>query len=316
MKKDNTILLIGCGPMAIEYAKVLKKLEQKFIVVGRGKESAIKFLQAVGKSSITGGIEKFFKNHSEFPPRAIVAVSEDQLGKATLLLLQKGVKLILVEKPGGLNFEEIERVNQQTIKTGAHVFVAYNRRFYSSVKKAKEIIEKDGGVSSFYFEFTELSNIINHLKKGPGVKENWFLQNSTHVIDLAFFLGGRPKKISSYVKGKLRWHPHGSIFVGCGESQTGALFSYNANWEAPGRWGVEVLTRNYRLILRPLEKLQIQKKGSFELTDINLDDALDTSFKPGLFRQVESFLGKKDSLCTIQEQYQNLKWYRRILEGE
>ena len=90
------------------------------------------------------------------------------------------------------------------------------------------------------------------------------MANSTHVVDLAFFLGGAPEKISSYVGGKLDWHPNGSIFSGAGITKNNTLFSYNANWEAPGRWGVEVITNKSRLILRPLEKLQIQKIGNLD----------------------------------------------------
>ena len=38
---------------------------------------------------------------------------------------------------------------------------------------------------------------IEKLNKVPGIKENWFLGNSTHVVDLAFYLGGKPKQIST-----------------------------------------------------------------------------------------------------------------------
>ena len=42
--------------------------------------------------------------------------------------------------------------------------VGFNRRFYSSVLKAKDIIHEDGGVKSFFFEFTEWSHVIAGLK--------------------------------------------------------------------------------------------------------------------------------------------------------
>ena len=32
---NQPLLLVGAGPMAIEYAKVLKKLNQEFMAIGR-----------------------------------------------------------------------------------------------------------------------------------------------------------------------------------------------------------------------------------------------------------------------------------------
>ena len=164
---------------------------------------------------------------------------------------------------------------------------------------AREIIEADGGVDSFNFEFTEWGHIIEGLDKAPSVKEHWFLANSTHVVDLAFYLGGSPARFTSYTSGHLPWHPLASAFAGAGVSEEGALFTYQANWAAPGRWGVEVLTHHHRLILRPMEQLQIQSIGSIEILKYELDDALDQQFKPGLYRQVMEFLSPKPSLALL-----------------
>ena len=176
------------------------------------------------------------------------------------------------------------------------------------------MIARDGGVTSFNFEFTEWSHVISPLKKGEGEKEKWFLGNSTHVVDLAFYLGGSPKDLSSYTSGGLDWHPSASIFCGAGISNLGALFSYTANWESAGRWGVEILTKDHKLILRPLEKLRIQKRGSITanfVEDINY--SLDDKFKPGLYIQTEKFLKNKfREMCSIREQAEAVKTYNRM----
>lgn len=317
MKKDTQpILLIGAGPMAVEYAKVLKSLKVYFLIVGRGLENAKKFTQLTGCQVISGGVEKYLQFNSSYPKKAIVAVSEENLGNATLALLEHGFKSILVEKPAGLDLSEIKKVKDLALSKKAEVFVGYNRRFYASVKKALEIINSDGGVLSIFFDFTEPDFKIAPLIKAPGVKENWFLQNSTHVVDLAFFLAGAPKKITAFTSGSLPWHPKGAIFSGTGITNKEALFSYHANWKGPGRWGVEIVTKKHKLFFRPLEKLKAQDLGSFEIHDVKINDDLDTKFKPGLYKQVQSFFGKKDGLCTIEEQVENLKYYRQILEGK
>ena len=313
--KEKNIWLIGAGYMAIEYAKVLQDMNIPFKVAGRGIKSAINFEKKTGLAVQTGEVNNFLKQIKELPFAAIVAVSVEQLATVTQLLLKKGVKRILVEKPGGLNLEELEELNHEAKKQNADIFVAYNRRFYTSTLKAKEIINKDGGVTSFNFDFTEWSHIIKDLKIPDIVKKQWFLANSTHVVNLAFFLGGIPKEIKCYTTGGLSWHPSASIFCGAGVTEQGLLFSYHSNWEAPGRWGVEIFTRKHRLILRPLENLYIQKIGSLNYEEIILDDSLDHKFKPGLYKQVETFLNNpvNSCLCRLNDHYLMTKdFYRKI----
>lgn len=309
----NAVLLVGSGPMAIEYAKVLKALSADIIVVGRGNESAARFQEATGLSVHTGGIETWLEQNKNFPPHVIVSVGERWLGKIALTLIEYGARSLLVEKPGGHTSEEVKAIATETSKRGIKAYVAYNRRFYASVKKAQEIIREDGGVTSYNFEFTEWSHVIKDLQKEPGVKEYWFLHNSTHVIDLAFYLGGKPRDFSCFTAGGLEWHPAASIFAGAGISESGALFSYQANWEAPGRWGVEILTKKHRLIFKPMEKLQIQKIGSVAIEFVDIDDQLDTNYKPGLFKQVNAYMNDDaQCLCTIEEQAGIVDLYNKI----
>lgn len=317
-RKQAGVLLIGAGAMGIEYAKVLDALNLNFITVGRGRGSANNFSKITGKPVITGGFNSWLKKNSKLPEFSIVAAGEKELGKITLSLIKSRARKILVEKPGGFRAKEIKMVASVAKKRKAEVFVGYNRRFYASVARARQIIKKDGGALSFNFEFTEWSQVIAKLKKASGVKKNWLLHNSTHVIDLAFFLaGGRGlKKIASYKQGGLDWHPDGAVFAGAGICENGALFSYQANWMAPGRWGVEVLTKKHRLIFRPLEELRIQKTGSVAVEKVVLGDKKDKLFKPGLYNQVEAFIkGARGTICSIQEQAQNIKIYDKILTG-
>jgi predicted dehydrogenase len=262
----------------------------------------------------TGGIDEWLEKGKLVPRRAIIAVSSELLNKVTTSLIKRGVKEILVEKPGGLDFNNIRKVYKVANKSNSNVFVAYNRRFYSSVKRGLEIIKKDGGATSFIFEFTEWSHVIKDLKKDKKVKLNWLLQNSSHVIDLAFFMGGKPKTISTYTSGSLSWHPKASTFAGAGITVNDVLFSYVANWDAPGRWGLEIMTKKHRLIYRPLEKLQIQNLGSTEIKEAKIDNKDDILYKPGIYQQLRSFIGNKRNLCTIDEQVGNLDIYKRILK--
>lgn len=294
------ICLIGSGGMAVEYAKVLQALDLQFTIIGRGEQSAKAFQEASGCKVVTGGLVRYLATMPTVPTHAIVAVGVENLHETTLQLLEYGVQKILVEKPAGLNKQQIEAVCITAKENKARVYVAYNRRFYASVLKAQEIIDGDGGVTSFNFEFTEWAHEIEKLTKATGVKEHWFLGNSSHVVDLAFYLGGKPKEMSTFTSGSLDWHPNASVFSGAGVSEKGALFSYQANWETAGRWSVEMLTKKHRLIFRPMEKLQIQNKGSTAIEFLECDYKLDEEFKPGLYLQTKKFFDNEDKgLCDI-----------------
>lgn len=288
--------IVGSGNMAAAYVKILQAMNVDFKVIGRGEVSAEALSQQTNVKPVTGGLESFLKSKPQLPDSVIVAVPVNQLAGITSLLINYGVQKILVEKPGALSLQELQQVNQEAETADAAVFIAYNRRFFASVAKAKEMIAEDGGLTSFTFEFTEWSHKIEPLKKAPGVKEKWFLANSTHVADLAFFIGGFPEKIACQVAGSLSWHPSASVFSGSGKTDAGALFAYHADWTAAGRWACEFLTPKKRYILKPLEELKIQKTGTIAIEDVTIDDALDKEFKPGLYKQVEDFLKESPEL--------------------
>lgn len=309
----SNIWLVGSGGMARDYANVLTAIGLPYEVVGRGGDSATRFEKETGTAVIRGGVEKYLASGTRPPDHAIICVGVESLAEIAMKLLSAGIKNILVEKPAGCSPLEIKEVYDLSISSRASVSVGYNRRFYASVINARRIIAADGGVTSFSFEFTEWSHIISKLEKAPRVKQYWFLGNSSHVVDMAFFLGGWPRDISCFLSGGLDWHPTASIFAGAGVSETGAVFSYQANWGAPGRWSVEILTKARRLVFRPLEKLQMQNIGSLALDYVDIDDALDREYKPGLFLQTKSFLeGKTENLCSLGEHYSRLPAYCQI----
>jgi predicted dehydrogenase len=283
------------------------------VVIGRGEKSAMIFKDKTGIQPVTGGIDSYINTKNAIPERAVVAVGVDQLFSVTNKLLDCGVKKILVEKPGVLTLQEADELADKARKKNAQVLVAYNRRLYKSVEEAAKIIQSDGGATSFQFEFTERSHIIESLDKPSIVKQNWFLANSTHVVDMAFFLCGIPEEINCHTRGGLSWHTRSSVFAGSGVSKSGALFSYSADWGSAGRWSIEVMTAKRRLIFRPLERLQIQIKGQTETNGIAADYHLDEEFKPGLYRQLKSFLDNDfRKLCTLDEQKYLMPIYNKM----
>lgn len=312
----ENILLIGTGPMAIAYAETIHSQNIPFSVVGRGEESAKKFEEITGKSPFIGGLESYLEsNNISDNTIVIIATGTEVLMQVLLKLINTKVKRILIEKPAALSIAELIQNEKILLEHANNIFVAYNRRFYASVIEAKKLIQDDGGLQSMHFEFTEWAHKIEPLKKAAGVKENWFFANSTHVIDLAFFLAGKPKDWNAYSKsGALSWHSK-TNFVGAGKTDQGVLFSYISNWESAGRWSIELLTEQRRIYLKPMEEIFIQKKGSIEINHHEFDNYLDLKYKPGIFRQIMAFW-KNDlvNLQTIEAHIENSKnIYNKII---
>lgn len=310
----NHCLIVGTGEIAGEYCKILKELNIAPVVVGRNLQKAECFGREHEVQAFGGGIGQFIKNCDTEYTHAIVATDVLSLCDVTCILLESGVKNIFTEKPAGMNKEDISRIANKAKEKDANVYVAYNRRFYASTDKVLEYVKNDGGVKSFNFEFTEWAHTIEPLDTDPRIKEAWFLANSTHVVDLAFFIGGEPEDMNCYSLGNLCWHKNGCVYSGAGITENNALFSYQANWAAPGRWAVEILTSKHRLYLKPMEKLSVQELGSVKVLPIELDDELDTRFKPGFFKEVESFVkgiddGKKK---TIYDQLRYMEYFEQI----
>src|SRR5262249_22978419 len=139
--QKHKVTLVGAGYMAREYTKVLKNLNQcdDLQVITRSSESAETFQAEVGVEAVPGGLagkDLSARNAGV----AIVAVHEDQLAEVVHSLLNSGFKKILVEKPAGLNREQIEKLDFSARSEKAKVYVAYNRRFYTSVQMAQEKI--------------------------------------------------------------------------------------------------------------------------------------------------------------------------------
>ena len=314
MSNNVEVLLVGTGNMGKEYCKVLKAQKVSHVAVGRSEEKAQQFQKDMGVVVISGGVTGAMKALENIPTMAIVAVSVDQLKDVSIELIQAGVKRILVEKPAGMCREDISELNALANEKNVSIFVAYNRRYYASTDKALEIIEQDGGVTSFSFEFTEWGHVIEKTTHSPKVKDIWFLANSTHIADLAFYLGGYPREMATYVGGELDWHQRAAIYAGAGISEKGALFSYQANWAAPGRWAVEILTNKHRLYFKPIEQLAIQNIGSVAVESVELDDSLDKEFKPGLYKEVKAFISDCDDgkRITLQEHLEHIEVYEKM----
>lgn len=294
MSHNMRVLVVGAGLIAGEYVKVLQALGHNPLVVGRGEEKlSVLRNQYPGVEAAGGGLDQWLQQN-EAPSHAIVATPVETLAECVRLLLNAGTGAILVEKPLTFSHAEAARLASLAKEKGAAVQVAYNRRSYASVTRAKELIAADGGVTSFHFNFTEALFRIDPARYHYDTLSHWGLANSSHVIDTAFYLCGFPESINCSANGQgISWHPSGTVFTGSGMAGK-SPFSYHADWGAPGRWNIEIMTPHRKLMFSPMERLKQQPENSFAVEEVDAGYQADTDFKPGFFRQTQRFLEGED----------------------
>ena len=295
--------------MSMAYSAVLVDRNIQFEVIGRSEESALLFREKMGIGVQVGGLKNILRVRGA-PKSAIVAVQEIHLFDAATALIRNGCERILIEKPGALNFSDLEKLAKLASDAGAVIYIAYNRRFHSSVTRARQIVDADGGLESIDFDFTEFSAVVQSLATSKQTKERWLLANSSHVIDLVFFLAGVPKVWSYYRAGSLSWHLSGQVFSGAGITQDQKPFSYLSDWGSPGRWRIELRTSKRKLLLQPLEGLKEMTRSSFEYQEVVIDADLDLKFKPGVWKMTSDFLEEREgTLCSLAEHMLHARHY-------
>ena len=311
MSETQSCLIIGSGWMAQEYLKAAKFLPQdKFSVYAPSERN---------KEAITKLNGKFYTDLNlalteAKPTHVIVASSVESLVEVSKKVLELKINNVLIEKPAYLHRPEGEDLLKRA--GGKNVLVGYNRRFYASANKPLEMIKaNDEKFVGVQFEFTELATDVTGTDKfSTETKEHWAHANSSHVIDFAFFPVGLPQenRWQAYKVGSLTWHPSAAQMVGSGLTEKGIPFSYSAYWGGVGRWSTEWITDKTRYIFRPMEKLQVQRLGTFSYQEIDLEWKYEGA-KHGLVEQLKGFLHGEGSgkFLTLQ---QSLKLNKAISE--
>lgn len=293
--EDSSIILIGTGPMAREYAIAFKQMNiHDVTVISKTEQETTDFSSTFNFKILHGGYENHLSALKQ-SDLVVIVTPIPQLLDAARIAINSGQKNILIEKPGSLYTKDLLSFSKQI--TDQRVRIGYNRLLYPSFHKLKSII-KNEEISSCHFDFTDWVHTIDFTRYPSDVYSRWGISNSLHVISMVMELIGMPKVLSPYHLGSLNWHPSGSIFVGSGISDRNIPFSYNADWESAGRWGIEIKTKEnaYRLI--PLEGLFVCHKKSVEWKEIPLEISY-PNIKPGIAEEIAAMLTFENDLGLV-----------------
>ena len=293
MVNKEKILILGSGYMAKEYIKVISELQYEIVIISKSKRNFNYFKSNYDNVSLysTSEISTYNKIRFSDFSFAINCVSIEKLFETTKEIIQLGVKKVLIEKPGTLSVSDLDKLIEIKNFKKANVYIALNRRFYASTIFLKNIL-KSSTVSSATFDFTEWIKSIELNNYSNKSLNNWLYCNSIHVIDLFFYILGNYKEMTSKVLGvnKLNWHSTSSIFFGTGILENDIPFSYKSDWNGPGRWAIEIVTKKEKYILSPLEKVQELGLDDFIIRQPNIDYEDDLKYKPGLKKMIFAFI--------------------------
>lgn len=306
IKEKFKIAIIGAGYMAEEYLRILsyKKIECEAIY----SRTYIKSKLLKKKYNI----KKIYKNLNDLKldkkiNALIIAVNE--VSTADILNeLNISTYKILCEKPVGVDYNQTKKLISK-IKNN-YFYVGLNRRFYSSNIEAKKIINMKKGKRFITIRDQQFQNSrINFVNK------NVMYCNSVHLVDyINLYARGKIVKIQRLKK--LNDYKFS-------ENITRLVFSskdevlYHCNWNSPGLWSVNIIQKNQRCEMKPLENLIQEKIIKGKRKRILFKTAqIDNNFKPGLFLQVNEYLkmlaNKRHKLVNLKDYFKTVEIIKKI----
>jgi len=215
---------------------------------------------------------------------------------------------VLLEKPAGYNLSDAEDIEAAALANNRRVYVALNRRHYSSTGIVLRDLKKLPGQR--YIRVQDQQDQASALKAGQPktVVDHWMYANSIHVIDY-FLLLGRGNICA--VEPIIPWDSVQPRYVVAKVSfESGDVGLYEGIWNGPGPWAVSVNTPEKRWEMRPLEQAAFQIAGQRKLEAVE-SHPWDTQFKPGLRLQAEkavaAALGEINDLPTLQNSLESMR---------
>ena len=307
------VSFVGSGYMAEEHAKAFKDSNEFELVsvFSKTKSNAKKFCSKFKMKNINSSIEDIYKKNK--PDLLVISITETELTK----MLKKIMKYdwtILVEKPCGINLQDSQVINRLIKLNKSKIFVSLNRRFYSSSMYLKKKIETINEKIVIQINDNQDLNLAKSFSYNNKIIKNWMYANSIHNIDL-FNYFGRGKIIN--VKNIYNYTPKNPFFVNSILSfSSGDIGVYNATWNMPGYWSVNISSKDANYELKPIEKLKIKtNKNRFDISECKIS-RWDVNFKPGLRMQVEElkkyFNRHKYNLCTFNDSFETQKLINKI----
>ena len=219
----------------------------------------------------------------------------------------------LLEKPAGYTCEDAEDILGSARAQNRKVYVALNRRFYSSTKAI--LNDLDSSDEKRFITIQDQEDQIAALAAGQPeeIVNYWMYANSIHLIDYFRQLGrGEITEVTNIIP----WDPKSpNTVLAMIKFGSGDFGIYQGIWNAPAPWIVSVYTNRKRWELRPIEKANFQNYGERKTIEVK-QHQWDQKFKPGFRLQakmaVQAALGEPSEAVTLKDATETMKLIKEI----
>jgi len=312
MKKIK-VALIGAGYMATEHAKAFFDLPDVELagVFSRTRKRSEELVQQYSTMKVYDSVTELYEHtHAD-----LVVVTVRELSMAIIANECFAFPwIVLLEKPAGYNLADARLIVEAAAKYNSKVYVALNRRAYSSTRQAlSRLMNNDRSRFVKVIDQQDQQAARDIYNQPPEIVQNYMYANSIHLIDY-FRVFCRGEVIS--VLPVIPWNPNTpGMVISKIEFSSGDIGLYEGSWNGPGPWAVSVLIAEERIEMRPLEQVFVQLKGERKITALDLDPD-DINFKPGLRFQAKQAIaavkGDANNLPTLADSWESMKLVSKI----
>jgi predicted dehydrogenase len=281
------IAIVGAGLMAREHARAFAATAGTEIVAVHSRTRA-KAEQLAAEYRIPLVAESIGEMASAGANLVVVAVPE--LSAREVILSCLGHEwTMLVEKPAGYNLAEAELIERAARNSATRIYVALNRRFYSSFLRVRDALQAVHTERRFIHVQDQQSYAEARAHNHPEeVVRHFMYANSIHNIDLIrAFARGEVVRVTPVMP----WQGEETeVVLAHVEFESGDAALYEGIWKGPGPWACSVSTPSQRWSMMPLEEASRQLAGQRRREPFEREQ-IDVDFKPGLLRQADAVVG-------------------------
>lgn len=238
------IAIIGCGNIANFHIPALREagLECVHCASSPNSKTIDKFAAHHKITKVWTDPKKLARAKDQWDGMVIAASVEPTLD--LLKIVARSGKPVLVEKPVATSSESLAEFSTQS---PSNVIVAYNRRHYNTVQKAREFVTNKTNLRA---TMTLPENVSSEFRNP------YFLvhENSVHGFDMLSFIFGRVsvEHVATASTDDPYFGRHAIL-----KSSAGHFINLIMNWKAPANFALSLDDAKYRLDLFPFEKFQL-----------------------------------------------------------
>ncbi len=311
--------IIGCGNISKFHIPALKKVG--FSIVGiSGREGSENKLKKFSKENYIENSKIFLSSieliHSNIWDALLICCPTES-SLEYLTIASKYKKPILAEKPITYKSDELFPLLEFD-----NIKVAFNRRFYDSVKMAKKFYDENK-ISLIKVSIPEKNNEIIDIKKFPIS----IYENSIHLFDLLNFI---TDKCNFHYCESLIYQKEYKTIIATGTGKKGCLIQLDICFNSSDNFSIDIISETKRVKLSPIEiarfydgieivdpvGISIRRYNPIMQKEVITLDA--NKLKLGFYEQALDFYmfcrGEKNKGASIIDAYNNLKSIEQLVK--